>query len=553
MRRLWDEEVKAGSHRLRLETLKRLGGADTIVHGHLEDAMGKLPRDQRDAAAAAFRFLVKSTGRKIALSTDELREFSDADGAALEPALEHLKRERILRPLPSAEPDGVTRHEIYHDVLAPAIREWRRAETERRLEAARRRARRLEVRNRRLAAAVVALTALAVALALYLWDPKPVQRLELGTVDTRFTVRGTRAPDPRLALIAVDDRTLRRFGASRSGLLPRVQYAHMLDRLRRDRPAVIALDVRFESARAGDRALLAAIRATRERLVLAYKAFVAGSDTSGREVLYPDLFGDANTVEDIGVRTGYAGFPQDVDKRHRRADYTIDLVRENRNEGTSADSATAETLAFAAADIVRRGALDRRIDDLPTASRRAWGGQSERTTWTDYAGPPGTIRPISALDLLDGEVRPGAFRDKLVVIGVFSPSNPDHLASPLDHGREMPGAEMQANAIDTLIRDEPLRDTSSLINILAIVLLACVPAAAGLIRSIPIRTAAIVAVAIFFLAAAQLAFDGGRVVAVVTPLTALLVAAGGVAGMTVARAVRRRRAAVGPGADRSRR
>lgn len=150
-------------------------------------------------------------------------------------------------------------------------------------------------------------------------------------------------------------------------------------------------------------------------------------------------------------------------------------------------------------------------------------------------------------------MRPGAFRDDRVVIGVFSPSNPDHLASPLDHGREMPGAEMQANAIETLVRDEPLRDASSLINILAICLLACVPAAAGLVRSVPRRTAAIVAAAVVFLAAAQLAFHGGRVVAVVTPLAALLVAVTGVAGMTVAGAVRRRRAAIASAADRARR
>ena len=118
MKRLWDEELAAGSQRLRLETLQRLGGADTIVRGHLDDVMARLTDDQRDAAAAAFRFLVTSSGRKIALSSEELREFSDAP-AALEPALEHLERERILRPVPSRSRDGVARHEIYHDVLAP--------------------------------------------------------------------------------------------------------------------------------------------------------------------------------------------------------------------------------------------------------------------------------------------------------------------------------------------------------------------------------------------------------------------------------------------------
>ena len=50
----------------------------------------------------------------------------------MEPALEHLERERILRPVPSSEPGGVARREIYHDVLAPAILDWRRRHVEER-------------------------------------------------------------------------------------------------------------------------------------------------------------------------------------------------------------------------------------------------------------------------------------------------------------------------------------------------------------------------------------------------------------------------------------
>ncbi len=201
MKRLWDEEVATESRQLRVQTLRRLGGADTIVRSHLDDVLAGLPGDQQDSTAAAFRYLVTSSGRKIALSTDELREFSDTPTRSLEPALEHLERERILRPVPSADPGGVSRREIYHDVLAPAILDWRRRhvekrrreETERGLKQARERARRLEVRNGRLAAAVIGLAAVSVALALYLWNPEPVQKLELKTVDARFSVRGARS------------------------------------------------------------------------------------------------------------------------------------------------------------------------------------------------------------------------------------------------------------------------------------------------------------------------------------------------------------------------
>jgi hypothetical protein len=196
MKRLWDEEVAAGSRRLRLETLRRLGGASTIVRAHLDDVLAKLPADQRDAAAAAFRFLVTSGGRKIALSSEELGEFSEAPAAQLEPALQHLEHERILRRIPSPEPNGVARSEIYHDVLAPAILDWRRrhveeqrrAETERRLSQARERARRLEVRNRRLTAAVLGLVALPVG-------PRPGGTSR--AADGRCPVLGTRRHVPR--------------------------------------------------------------------------------------------------------------------------------------------------------------------------------------------------------------------------------------------------------------------------------------------------------------------------------------------------------------------
>ena len=392
MKRLWDEEIAAGSQRLRLETLRRLGGADTIVRAHLDDVLAKLPADQRDSAATAFRFLVTSSGRKIALSSEELREFSDGAGDSMEPALEHLERERILRPVPSTEPDGVARREIYHDVLAPAVVDWRRRhveqrrreESERRLAEAGERARRLEVRNRRLAAAVVALAATAVALALYLWDPEPVQRLELGTIDARFAVRGAHAPDRRLMLVTVDDRTVARLNPQRIGPpIPRQYYAQLLNRLRRDRPDVIAMDVIFEGASQnprGDRELLDAIRATNDRLVLAFATFsivtvdtldelrnllrgisypatktevvsAAESNAAPREAIAvlqrmdgnefkdpleigdalrgplqtvrPELFGQPAAFEATGVRTGFAGLPEDEDDGNRRADYEV--------------------------------------------------------------------------------------------------------------------------------------------------------------------------------------------------------------------------------------
>jgi CHASE2 domain-containing sensor protein len=593
MKRLWDEEVATESRQLRLKTLRRLGGADTIVRSHLDDVLAKLPGDQQDSAAAAFRFLVTSSGRKIALSSDELREFSDAPAGPLEPALEHLEHERILRRIPSSEPDGVSRREIYHDVLAPAILDWRRRHVEerRREEAARelartrKRARRLEARNRRLAAAVIGLAAVSIALALYLWEPEPVQRLELRTVDARFSLRAERAPDPDLVLIAVDDRTLARLDPEHDGTLPRARYAQMLRFLRQARPAVVALDVIFAVPldRRDDDALLAAIGRMQDRVVLAYDDFevvtvdaitlegllgglsypaskadiISTAETNGAptetieilrqmsrnrvngpkgllksvpeplHLVRPQLFGRPAAVAATGVRTGFAGVPADLDERLRRTDYEVN---------TTADI-SAQGFAFAAADVAQNGAL--RADKLPTAPRRRLDDQSERTTWIDYRGPAGTVERLSALEVIRGHVSPEVFRDKRVVVGVTGSSNHDVHDTPFGRIR---GPEVQASGLDTIVRDVPLRDAPLLVDILAIVLLAAVPPAAALTRRASMAVAVVLGAAVLFLVGAQVAFNSGRIVAVVVPLFALILAALVSAGVAGGRILRSRRA-----------
>jgi adenylate cyclase len=399
---------------------------------------------------------------------------------------------------------------------------------------------------------VIALAAVAVGLALYVWNPEPLQRLELSTIDTRFSVRGSSDPDPRIVMIAVDDRTLRRFHAKRP-VLPRGQYAPMLEHLRRDRPAVIALDVVFKGTgeARGDRELLDAIGATHDRLVLPFTEYSVvpkrRSDGTEDRTVVPELFGRPQALQATRVSTGFAGLPDDKDGGSRRADYqvvagsfgTLEDPRDPRSKWIKKD-VPMDTFAFAAANLMGGGHLSARVDDLPTAPRRDWGGESERTTWIDYRGPSGTVRRVSALDVIDGRMPAGAFRDKVVVIGVVARTTPDVHRTPLDSG--MPGAEVQANALDTMLRGAPLRDASRLVDFLAIVLLACLAAAAALMRSVPAIAAAIVAVAVAFLIAAQLAFQSGWIVAMVVPLAALVAAAVGVAALGGARLARRRRA-----------
>ena len=152
MRRLWDTEREAGSHRLRAETLESLGGAETIIRDHLDRAMADLTEEQRRAAAAAFRFLVTPSGAKIALSAVDLAQLTEVPEAELTDVLETLSADvRILRPIAGTRRGEASRYEIYHDSLAPAVLGWHRVQAEKRLEDEKADAERTAARERKRA------------------------------------------------------------------------------------------------------------------------------------------------------------------------------------------------------------------------------------------------------------------------------------------------------------------------------------------------------------------------------------------------------------------
>jgi hypothetical protein len=128
MSRLWVQEQEFGSSTLRLQTLELLGGAERIARSNLDDALNALTVEEEDIAADVFHFLVTRSGTKIAHTAADLADFAGRDESDVAPVLDRLAAAdvRILRPVapPSAQ-DGATRYEIFHDVIGPAILDWR--------------------------------------------------------------------------------------------------------------------------------------------------------------------------------------------------------------------------------------------------------------------------------------------------------------------------------------------------------------------------------------------------------------------------------------------
>lgn len=174
MLRLWQEERRAASSVLRLNTLKELGGAERIVRTHLDEAMNSLPRAECQIALNVFRYLVTPSGTKIAHTIPDLAEYAGVSTAQLTPVINKLTlQSRILRRVSSPSgKDEATRYEIFHDVLAAAILDWQMRQ---RLTAERARVRRLHIA---LALALIAAFGTLIFAALYVKGQRKEQALK---------------------------------------------------------------------------------------------------------------------------------------------------------------------------------------------------------------------------------------------------------------------------------------------------------------------------------------------------------------------------------------
>jgi hypothetical protein len=124
--RLWNEERERGSQVMRLETLNALGGAGRIIRTHMDSAMNALLPAEQETAADLFRYMVTPSGTKIAYTAADLEYYAKSK-RSLQPILDKLSQGnvRIMRPVTSPGEPGVIRYQIYHDVLAPAVLDWR--------------------------------------------------------------------------------------------------------------------------------------------------------------------------------------------------------------------------------------------------------------------------------------------------------------------------------------------------------------------------------------------------------------------------------------------
>ena len=338
------------------------------------------------------------------------------------------------------------------------------------------------------------------ALGLVAYGTDVLRNVELDSVDARFSIRGERKPPPDLIVVQIDDVTFNELPVRWP--FPRTVHADAIKHIAADHPKAIAYDVQFTEPSNGkdwnnpaDNALGNAIAKANGRVILSTTEV---DDHGGTAILGGDDY-----LRQIGAHPGNGLFPNDPGGVIRRTSYAINKLK-----------------AFSV--------VTTEVADGHPVKPKLFGGH---TAWIDYYGPPGTMRTVSFSRAALGKTPPGLFRNKIVVVGPSAPSLQDvHPTSTTGNGL-MSGAEIQANAIETVRRGLPLRPAPGGVNVALIVLLGLVAPLASL-RLSPLRAIALsLAGGAVFVVAAQLVFNGGRIVSFVYPLGTVLLASFGALGV----------------------
>ena len=262
--------------------------------------------------------------------------------------------------------------------------------------------------------------------------------------------RSAQPAHPDIVIVAVDEPSLRQLGR---WPWPREMHARVLERLAVADPRAVALDLLLvePSTSEADDAVAHAL-ANLRKVTPVFLPLTVQTPLVRGQVAQP--LRPLPLLEQAVTGLGHINVELDADG----------VVRSLYLREGPADSLwPAMPLALASAGgaktpAVRPGAA---VDE-------GFGWLREARVLVPFSGPPGHYKVLPYASVLHGEVPDAALRDKIVLVGLTGIGIGDHYPTPFSGGSGlMPGVEINAAALDGMLRGALIAPTSALAQALA--------------------------------------------------------------------------------------
>lgn len=295
--------------------------------------------------------------------------------------------------------------------------------------------------------------------------------------DCLMQARGSVAPPDDIVIVAIDEASIARFGRFPWS---RDLTARAIETIAPAQPKVIALDILYsEPSTAANDAALAESIARSGNTVVAAQLVDAADERGGQQVQWlrplPQIERAAAGVGHVHISTESDGTARELPLRKMdnegRALWSlaVEAARVGDNLSASEVQDLPGTVRLGARTLLLADNADKSNVAPPEPNERVINSRADRMV-IDYIGAPGSFasRTFSFADVLNGKVPPERFRGKYVLIGATAATLGDHVASPFvhregadgnQHGALMPGVEVLANAVNTILRERFYRET----------------------------------------------------------------------------------------------
>ncbi|HKB24801.1 MAG TPA: CHASE2 domain-containing protein [Methylomirabilota bacterium] len=271
-----------------------------------------------------------------------------------------------------------------------------------------------------------------------------LEPLETWSLDQLFAFRGARAPRAPVVIVTIDESSNAELNLQWP--FPRALHGELLDRLSADRPLAIGLDIIFDTPSSRgpkDDAALGAAVARAGNVVL------GAAPTEDVQAFYTrvDLNPPIPVIRAGAAAVGPVNLYKDGDSVVRRAPMSLRVGQQTMLGFDAAIHQVAKKAGLAVAP----------LPEVPIFL-------------VNFRGGPNTFPWVPYYRVVRGEMDPGTFRGKIVLVGPTSEVFHDLFPTPFARSGEMPGVEIHANALETLVAGNPIREIPAWVSaVLAVV------------------------------------------------------------------------------------
>jgi adenylate cyclase len=295
-----------------------------------------------------------------------------------------------------------------------------------------------------LRALIVGVGAAVLTVALVVFGP--LDGAEYAVYDRLFVLRGARPATAPIVIVTIDEDSFDELNLQWP--FPRALHGQLLWKLAEAQPLAIGLDILFPEPSS---------RGAADDETLGAAVTVAGNV----------VLGAASTMVSEGFYTKVDLNPP------------LPVIR----EGAAAWGPVNHTLG--ADGVLRHAVVEHKVEP------QTWPGwdtalynlakasgypvaplPSRNEILINYRGGPKTYPWVPYHRVVQGEVPPEVFKGKIVLIGATSPTLQDIFSTPFALARGMPGVEVHANVLDTLLNGDAMREIPRWVTTVVAVLVA---------------------------------------------------------------------------------